>query len=266
MSYSQVTFGWPTLTPGIKLLLIVNGAVFVVNAILAGALIDWFGLSWHGAFEWFGLGLVRFVTYQFVHSWADPWHMIFNMLMLYFFGTMAEEHLGKRRTVRLYLAAGVVGGLVHLLLWLWSDTRDVPLVGASGSVYGLLLYATFLAPRARVIFIIFPLELWLLTAILVAYGLYAQYVTLRVGAGTDVAHGAHLGGALCGWLAYKADRPGGLWQRVAMWRRDHDRRQRQQRQATLDRLLEKVHRQGMDSLTGSERRFLRRASEDARRR
>lgn len=60
---------FPPLTPAIKLLLLINAGVFLINGILGGVLIDWFGLSVNNVLDGFGLGLGRLMTYQFVHSY-----------------------------------------------------------------------------------------------------------------------------------------------------------------------------------------------------
>ncbi len=281
MSYQGASF--PRLTPAIKQLLLVNAAVFVANAMLLGRLSAptpagggfWLAFSWSAAWDGFGLGWLRLISYQFAHSFTDPWHVLMNMLMLYFFGTMAELKLGYRGTWKVYLLSGFAGALVHLLLAALQGRADVPLVGASGACYGLLLYAACLAPHSPVILLIVRVPLWLLAALLVGLGIYATFIDFATGYGSGVAHGAHLGGAAMGWLAYKRNwfcdyvpyeyQPGPLARLRKFW---HDHRAAARTRAAaeselqLDEILAKVKQSGLSSLTAAERRFLERTSQD----
>ena len=265
--------------------MIANAAVFVVNMLLAGRLSApvgdggfWLAFSWSGMWDGFGLGLVRLVTYQFTHAYADPMHFLMNMLVLYFFGTMAETRLGYRGTIKLYLAGGVAGALLHLGLAALQGHANVQLVGASGACYGFLVYAASMAPRSMVIFIVFPIQLWILAAGLVFLGLYATFIELVDGYVGGVAHGAHLGGAALGFVAFRRswfidwadhagrERPGllrGLVQGVQQ-KRDAQRQQKaREDQLQMDEILAKVKQSGLASLSPAERRFLERMSKQA---
>ncbi len=93
MSWADRRYGsgggvaFPPLTSGIKTLLFINLVVCLVDLVLGGKLSGWLALSAPGLLDGFGLGVVRILTSQFVHSFRDPWHLLFNMLMLYLFGT-----------------------------------------------------------------------------------------------------------------------------------------------------------------------------------
>jgi membrane associated rhomboid family serine protease len=269
----------PSLTPAVKRLLVANLAVFAANMLLVGALgtPQWFALTWSGLWDGYGLGLLRLVTYQFTHSWGDPMHLLWNMLTLYFFGTWVEDRIGYRGVYRLYLAGGVAGALLFLLVAWPQGQADVPLVGASGSCYAFLLYAAAMAPHATVFFFFIPVTLWVLAAVLVGLGLYSTYVEFATGQSGGVAHGAHLGGAALGYLAYRMgwfrdwvpfERQEGVlqglrqrWSTMVEERRAADAARDQQR---LDDLLAKVHEKGIGSLSAAERRFLEDASKRRR--
>ncbi len=261
-------FAFPRLTPAVKVILIANIAVFFVNAILAGALGSYLGFVPARAFEWFGVDLARLVTYQFVHSYKDPLHIFFNMLILYFFGTFVEETIGTRRFWWLYIVSGVVGALLFTLLH-WSS--PIPLVGASGSVYGVMAYCTFMAPMMRVLLIIFPIRLWLLTSFFVFLGLYMTILELRHGVQSSTAHSAHIGGAIWGAVVYwaaKTQFDTSRWNPLAKLSRWSQRRRfnaARKRQAVLDQILEKVHKEGLGALTAAEKRFLDQTSKDMNR-
>ena len=256
-------FVWPRLTPAVKTLMIINGVAFVLNAILRGELV-WLGISWDRMWEGYGLGLGRLVTSQFVHAYLSPWHLLLNMLMFYFFGTFVEEQIGRKRMYQLFLVSGAVGGVVYSVLGLIMGST-VPAVGASGAVYGIMAYAACMAPRMKVLVIVFPVELRWVVGVLVFVGVYMTYVNLVEGVSDGVAHGGHLGGALWGFLAFRLPRRRWAWTgRLRGWRDQRQLKASQQRQAVLDQLLEKVHREGLGSLTSAEKRFLDKASEHMR--
>ncbi|MCK5943435.1 MAG: rhomboid family intramembrane serine protease [Planctomycetes bacterium] len=269
----------PTLTPAIKQLLILNAIVFAANALLLGRLssqVDggghWFAFSWSLGLDGYGLGLLRLVSYQFTHSFADPWHFLGNMMVLFFMGTIAEPRLGYRGTLKLYLVGGAAGALLHLGLASIQGYADVPLVGASGACYAFLVYAACRMPNAMVFNI---LPLWILAAVLVFIGAYSMFVEFAAGYGSGVSHSAHLGGAAVGFVAFRrswfidwADqaghaRPGLLASMLDGYRKRQARARaasaaRQEHQ--LDDLLAKVKRDGIGSLTQPERRFLEKVS------
>ncbi len=270
MEYER-SMRWPALTRGVRWLLIANTVVFVLNALVVGVSRDpvfmarWFGVSAPNLIEGYGLGLLRLVTYQFVHAFVPPTHFLFNMLVLYFFGTWVENGIGLRRFFGIYLAGGVAGALVEVALWLLlSDRPAVPVIGASGACYAITIYAACMDPRATVLLIVFPVQMRVLAWILVGLGMYELYANLLFGSG-GVAHGCHLGGALWGYLAHRHRiEPGRILDRYAAWRDQRSAVSNAEHQETLDRLLEKVHREGLPSLTPAERRFLDRQSRDLR--
>jgi len=257
-------FVWPRLTPAVKTLMIVNFAVFFLNAVLRGQL-AWLGISWDRMWEGYGLGLARLATSPFVHAYLSPWHLLMNMLMFYLFGTFVEEAIGRRRLFRLFVLSGVSGGILYSVLGL-AMGNQVPAIGASGAVYGIMTYAACMAPRMKVLVIIFPIELRWLVGTLVFVGVYMTYVNAVEGLSDGVAHGGHLGGAVWGFLAYRFPQQGAaVTGRLRGWRQQRQSRANQQRQEVLDELLEKVHREGLGALTEAERRFLDKASKQMRR-
>lgn len=272
MDYGRGGFGLPSITPAVKTLLIANAAVFLLNFLLQGRLTDLLAVSWHGLGEGYGLGMVRLVSYQFVHAYQDPMHVLMNMLVLFFFGTMVESEVGRRGLYRLYVISGVIGAILQLLLGLALGV-DPEVVGASGSCYGIMVYAACMAPRMKVIFLIFPVEMRWLVGFLVFIGVYSTALSLTGGPRGGVAHGAHLGGALWGYIAFRYLRrsylaanfsPRGPLGRLQRWWRDRGFRGEVKRREILDGLLDKVHREGMNSLSSAERRFLENESRRSR--
>ena len=102
--------------------------------------------------------LWRFITFQFIHAGAV--HLFFNMLGLYMLGTILERSWGTKRFLRFYLGCGVVAGLCHVamafILNLGGIQTRIPLVGASGGVFGIVVACAVLYPQIRLILILFP--------------------------------------------------------------------------------------------------------------
>lgn len=134
------------------------------------------------------------VTYMFLHGgWS---HLIFNMLVLFFFGPRVEERLGSRHFVGLYFTAGIIGALLSIPI-------GAPIVGASAGMYGVSLAFAYYWPRERIyIWGVLPVEArWLVVAMTVL-AITGGFTGGRIG-GTNVAHLAHLGGYVGGFLYLK---------------------------------------------------------------
>src|SRR5215216_6073563 len=175
------------MTPWVKRLLIANVAVFFVQLTVPGATQF---LAFIPAYA-----LVRpwsFVTYMFAHSPTQYTHILFNMLVLYFFGPRVEERLGSNHFIRLYFISGIVGALLSIVF-----AQGGYIVGASGAIFGVQLAFAKYWPRERIyIWGILPVEAWLLVLVTTVLALWSGFT----GGGGGVAHFAHLGGYLGAWL------------------------------------------------------------------
>jgi membrane associated rhomboid family serine protease len=274
-----------------KWLIGINVAVFIVQVLtLPANPVDtgWFT----GAFEldvdrvlhgqvW------RLLTYAFLHDPGTIWHILFNMLFLWWFGSDVEDLYGPREFLTFYLTASFVGGLAFFfsaLAWM-PDAR--PCIGASGGVLAVLTLCAFHYPRRVILlFFILPVPIWLFLIISLAVD---GYVFLsKADSGTAVA--AHLGGAFFGGLYYRMHWRLMDWlPRFRQWRRQLSRPRlrvyreepartpvsvpaapavtdEEQLEAKMDAILEKISRVGKENLTESERQVLIRASEVFRRR
>lgn len=260
--------GFPPLTTGVKRILILMVAAFVVNLIasfspaLRSGIPTWFGLD---ANRWGAMAplfpLWQLSTYMFLHSDVGLSHILFNMLGLYFFGTMLEGAIGTRRLITQFLFAGLAGALLHLLTNWIVGGPSYPVVGASGAVLGLVTACAVRDPKRMVLMLFIPVQLWVLASIVVAGDLLGVLVQLRDGGTSGVAHWVHLGGA--GWGALAAWRG---WLSMDPWNRlrarvaAHEATSRMTEEAELDRLLQKIQKQGIGSLSRGERSLLKRAS------
>jgi membrane associated rhomboid family serine protease len=276
----------PRLTRGTRALLIVNASVLAASFLLylsAGGvwstIVYWLGLqpeAWRELSPF--VPVWQLFTYGFLHSVDDLFHLLFNMLTLYFFGTMAERALGYRGTYKLYLLGGVASALLYLIVAAAQGQTGIPLIGASGACYAFLVYAALLAPRSRVIVFFVPVPLGVLASVLVFAGLYSQFVEFQTGYPGGVAHSAHIGGAAFGFVAWRfrwfrdftpytrqQSMVGGAIRRLRAWQQARQARSAAADQREVDRILEKIQRVGLPSLSSGERRTLERASDRAKR-
>ncbi len=189
------------LPPGIRALLLVNVAVYGLQLLGANEpLLNYFAL-WpldSSRFEpW------QLVTYGFLHEAGTPLHLLFNMLALWMFGSDVERVWGRNRFLTYYFVCVLSAGLTQLLVTSWLHSSDST-IGASGGVFGVLLAFGMMFPQ-RTILLIFPpipMPAWLLVT---GYGLLELYAGVT-GPMDHVAHFAHLGGMLGGYLLIRYGR------------------------------------------------------------
>ncbi len=213
----------------------------------------------HGAFNW--LFPVQLVTYAFLHDPTEIWHILLNLLYLWFFGPELEADLGKRGFLRMYLGGAVLGGLVQ---WIWWLARGEPgiVIGASGAVYTVMtLFALKWPHRQILLYFVIPIPIWLLVVFRVA----SDAVAFRNGTAQDTAVLVHLGGAAFGLLWWRA----GSALTAALERRRRSKALREFQEASvdrreMDRILAKIQTSGLGSLDTRERGFLERRSRELR--
>lgn len=257
-------------------LVIINVAVFFLqliwNSVASMGFDQLFGLSWSGLAS---LRIWQLATYMFVHDPRDIFHILFNMLLLYFVGSEIERGFGRERFLRFYFLCGLIGGLAYLVLGVANSRfAGIPLVGASGAVYGLLMVAMIFYPHMQLVFFVFPMPIRVFGAIMLGIFFFQMITGTFDNLGGDICH---LGGALAavGILYYwgmmpsirfgSGDGPGIVGRiRKGAWARKQ--RQLATEQAEVDRILEKVHREGINSLSRRERKILAGATQRQRER
>ena len=183
------------LPPVTRALLIANGVAFLLQLVLEytalGPLMLWpLGA---GFMPW------QLVTYAFLHG--DIAHLLFNMLALLMFGAPVEHTWGEKRFLTFYAVCVVGAALCQLAVGAWTMSQGgqaYPTLGASGGVFGLLLAYGMLFPHHRVMLLIPPIPMKARTLVIV-YGAI-ELVLGATGLQPGVAHFAHLGGMLFGWL------------------------------------------------------------------
>jgi len=246
------------LTPAVKALLIANVAVFLAQVLLRigspralGGFEDLFALTPEVAFG--RLRVWQFVTYSFLHDTGNLLHILFNMFMLWMFGSEVERALGRRRFLALYFAAAFAGGVCMIPMY-----RD-SVVGASAAVFGVMaVYARLYPARLLLVWGIFPVRARTLVLVLVGLDLFLAIQ----GSDSGTAHFAHVGGFALGWFFFRLERSVERFRRTReMKKAGRAARQDAEVRRAVDELLAKVGREGLGSLTQSEREFLKRSSE-----
>lgn len=249
----------PKITPVVKWLLIINVAVFLLSFLipaLGAFMFDWFSV--HPATIGKCLQLWRQITYQFLH--IGPWHLFINMLVLFFFGPMLERLWGSRKFLIFYLVCGAMGGLLYPFLALVGWLRVAHLVGASGSILGMLAAGAILFPNMMVyVWGIIPVKLRILAIVFAAISIISL---LRPDEFRNAGgEAAHLGGMVAGAVyVFSQSWRDKLKLKFRTGAREKKIATQRNLQFEVDRILEKVHNEGIQSLTMKEKRILRQAT------
>jgi len=283
----QMSFGGMGLTPGVKILIIANAVVFVLQTLFGGGLTGrvgplthWFGFVPQQAIN--GLEVWRFFTYMFLHG--GMFHIAFNMFALWMFGSQIERRWGQRTFLIYYVVCGLGGALTYGIFNLAGIAGIIPMVGASAAVYGILLAYGLTFPES-VILVMMIIPMKAKYAVLV-FGLI-ELMSTAAGSSGGIAHLAHLGGMVTGFIFLKLTIPslsagggmggdlGGTWRRWQTKRRMKIVRpdksdqtpggkgnggfQKRGKKSEIDTILDKISREGLQSLTDEEQEILRRA-------
>jgi membrane associated rhomboid family serine protease len=211
------------------------------------------------------------ITSMFMHG--SPGHLFWNMLALFFFGPRVESRLGDRHFLGLYFASGIMGGVLSLF------APHVPIIGASGAIFGVMLAYAIFWPRDQILlWFVLPVPAFVLIAIMTVMNLLPAIST--IGQGDGIAHFAHLGGFLGGYLYLKwiqLRSPARSFRARATplppkpristgtadlqrWSRIPRDKMHEVNREEVDRILDKISAKGIASLTAGEREVLDRFS------
>lgn len=265
--------------PMCKRLIAVTIVVYVLQILTArgagGGVTGWLGFDPDEFFG--GFQLWRIVTYAFCHSIGDQWHIVFNMLGLWIFGNQVEAIYGSREFLWFYLASAVVAAVCNVLLG-FAVGHVGAMVGASGAVMAVMMVCAMYYPRQTILVMwIIPMEFRWLVVLCIIGDLYPVLRDLgRIPFHDNVAHMAHLGGLLYGYLYKRFDLRFQHW--LPAWRLPRFRRlvksaqkrnppvrlyrppDEQDLDKRVDEILAKISAHGESSLTDSERETLKDAS------
>ncbi|HNW59505.1 MAG TPA: rhomboid family intramembrane serine protease [bacterium] len=261
----RVSFGpGQATTPGVRALLIANAAIYLLllpfkHQGSISPLLE--TLALYPTSIWPDFKLWQLLTYQFLHG--SFWHLLFNLFTLWMFGSDVERALGGKKFILYYLTAGIGAGLCHLCF------SSAPVIGASGAIYGVLAAFALLFPDRPVtllLFFILPVTVKAkyLVALFIGISLFSGIESSLFGLQDGIAHLAHLGGALTGFLLLRGAPALAAarfeWTKRREWRRMAEiKRKRAKIQAQhqeIDRLLDRINEVGYDALSREEKKTL----------
>ncbi|MFH2053365.1 MAG: rhomboid family intramembrane serine protease [bacterium] len=288
MHYYRSNSGFgSTMTPVVKNLILANVVVFMLQTFTGGGLTGRLGLldQWFTfvpRLAIFDLQIWRFVTYMFLHG--GLFHILFNMFALWMFGSQIERLWGSRTFLIYYFVCGIGGAVTYGIFNLAGMEAYIPMLGASGAVYGILLaYGLTYPDSVILIFMVVPMKA---KYAVILFGFIELMSTMGSHGSSGVAHLAHLGGMVAGFIFLRWTVPalarggaiGGLAEalrrakarrRMRMVRPDRNsgpgtpdqgnRTHGNDNQEQIDRILDKISREGLQSLTPEEQEILRRA-------
>lgn len=258
----QLRFGLAgnMITPAVQYLIFANGIIFVLQKLTGTTLIAWFGLHPIDIYKKFYLW--QSISYMFLHG--DFIHILLNMFILWMFGCEVERHWRAKEFLKFYFICGIGAGFFHLIFNLSSE---IPVVGASGAIYGILLAFAMLFPDRPIFlfpfFVALKAKYWaiIFATIALLFGL--------LGGQNGVAHFAHLGGMIIGFIYLKF-----IW-RLSLFGQDFFKRKQNewelhrtirrrqhllQLRQTIDIILDKINEVGYENLTDREKQILKEAS------
>ncbi len=267
--------GFQVMPPAIKTIILINVAVFLLQLTPFGGTLSEFGSLWP-------IGSPQFriwqpVTYMFLHGGMT--HLFFNMFALWMFGAEIENHWGTKQFNIYYFVCGIGAAIINLLATMGSL---YPTVGASGAIYGVLLAFGMMFPNRYIfLYFLFPVKAKYFIAGYALIEFISGFGSRSMGSGSNIAHFAHLGGMLIGFLYISIKRADfanfSLSETISdvrekvndlLKKRSAPRLHTQNKvapppsvsEAEIDAILDKISAQGYASLTPEERRKLLKAS------
>ena len=264
------------MTRTIKTLILINIGVFLLEIAAGRAasgenlLVEIFGLCSHKYIQ--GTKHVshefliwQFFTYMFLHG--GVWHLAFNMFILWMFGRQLEDLWGNKAFLRYYLTCGIGAGVATYFFTMGSD---VVTIGASGAIFGILVAYAVIYPDQLItllLFFVLPITLKAKHLVMIIAGM--EFLHCISGTVDGIGHFAHLGGGVVGYIYLK------MWRKASYYDVGHREtfllrlgkpfsRWRQGRadisEREVDRILDKISRHGLQSLSWREKIILRRRS------
>lgn len=263
--YTKGSFGGnyfrPRLfTDAIKLLVSINFVIFILQTLSSQETILFrlFGIV--PKYTWSQLMLWQPFTYLFFHG--GIWHVLINMLVLWMFGSELEMMWGRKSFFKYYFLTGIGSGIVTIL---FNVNSQIPVVGASGAIYGILLaYGLMFPNRLVYIYFLFPVRV---KYFVIFIGVVAFFSSINQG-NSNISHLTHLSGMAIGFFYLRSNISLGLVKRFFTSQVDEVKRKvkkhRQEKideiRREVDRILDKINEVGYDGLSDEEQTYLFEAS------
>jgi len=288
--------GFNVFPPVIKNLLIINVVVYFIQMVFGEVTIEGTP-GWYVLNKWFALNpfadgynfqIWQLITYQFMHGGFS--HILFNMFALWMFGMEIENMWGSKKFLYYYLLCGTAAGLFQLFIPPLLGTSAAVTIGASGAIYGVLIAFGMLFPNRHIyLYFLVPIR----AKYLIGFLIILEFLLID-SAGSNVAHLAHLGGALFGFLyimfdksidapfkqtlmGYKGTSPGERFKKPfdnisekfrkrytttedAKFYEINDKEDSEISQEEIDRILDKISQSGYQNLSEKEKKILFEAS------
>ncbi len=260
----QVAYGRPAIPKGVKVLLITNATVYLLQLIIGREMVMLLGLTPVQVLQ--NLSVYQLFTYMFLHG--GLFHILINMFVLWMFGSEIELTWGTRKFFKYYFLTGMAGGIFTVI---FQPNSAIPTIGASGAIYGLLVaYAVMFPNRMIYLYFLIPLKVKYAVAVFVVLEFMASLSANPDGIG----HLAHLGGAVVGFIYVKTDwrvsrffraiSPKRMIENLRFKRKEHkinkNRQETEEIMKRVDQLLDKINAVGYENLSEEEKHFLGNAS------
>ena len=248
------------LSSAIKILIVANVSVFFLETLLEleSTFNMFFGLV--PKYLWSNLYIWQPFTYLFLHG--GIWHLFINMLVLWMFGSEIERYWGRREFLGFYFITGVGSGILTALFSLEST---IPVVGASGAIYGVLLAYGMMFPN-RVIYLYFLIPVKVKYFVLFIGGI--AFISSLTDTGSAVSHLTHLSGMVIGFLYMKSNvRISNLSGSLSNFKIKHEVKKAERVRKSydnirheVDMILDRINEVGYENLTEEEKQRLEEAS------
>ena len=256
----RVGFGGGNISEAVKYLIIANAVIFLLQQLFHTQLISWFGLIPGEIYTRFYVW--QLITYMFLHG--DFLHILLNMFILWMFGCEVERHWGSKEFTKYFLICGIGGGLFHVLLHANSYT---PVIGASGAIYGILAAFALIFPDRPIMLFPFFITLKAKHWVLIWLGITLLFGI--IGKQNGVAHFAHLGGMIVGFIYLKFGWKFNLFGDYIKKKNSERKfmslvkknRKLQDIRDEVDAILDKINEVGYENLTEKEKNTLKEASD-----
>ncbi|HRY29654.1 MAG TPA: rhomboid family intramembrane serine protease [Elusimicrobiota bacterium] len=245
-----------SLPPTIRGLIVLNGVVYLVQLFGGSRLVALLGLSPARVLQ--DLWLWQLTTYMFLHG--GFFHFLLNMYVLWAFGREIERQWGSWSFLWYYLLCGWGAGVFNVL---FSPTSPLPSIGSSGAIYGVLVAFAVMFPQSIIyLYFVIPFRAWQMVLMFAAIEFLAGFSS----AATGVANLAHLGGMATGYVYLKGS--SFRWQvgrflknlRQTVTKKRADGPALHDLDSEVDRILDKILKQGVNSLSREEQELMRRYS------
>jgi len=255
------------LPPVVRWLLLTNVGVFFLDMFLGNPLLQFGAFAIQSAI--FEFRIWEFVTFQFLHGSLG--HLLFNSIGLYFFGPWMERWWGSQKFLLFYLLCGCAGAAFFtmlMLLGLLPGSLETGLIGASAGIYGIFIGVAVVSPNLRVALLFPPIELSMRQLAIALLVIASGAIILNWG-GNEGGEAGHLGGAILGFILVRYPQLLGFAANPLPPRprrptepklRPRSNALREQDSA-VDLILDKISREGFQSLTAEERDLLHKASQ-----